>query len=96
MNKWSYNGTEFNVGDKVRVVRRTEDFAPNGMGEGIMWENQWIKADNDGPNMDRYLGLEFEIDYIVNTGVLFKDWEAWASYAFPLSSLENISTKEVV
>jgi hypothetical protein len=85
-NVWNYYGTLFRPGDKVRVVRIEEDEAPNGMGEGTIWHNSWPSE------MDRAVGLVFEIDDIDEQGVHFAEPEhspiTW--YAYPLSALEKI------
>lgn len=94
--KWIYNGVEFNVGDKVRVMRQEETDAPNGMGEGVQWLNSWVgpeagaffSAEERG--MDAYLGMEFEIEHISAEGVSFVGHCHNESYLFPLSSLDKI------
>jgi len=94
--KWVYNGVEFKVGDTVRVMRQEEDDAPNGMGDGIPWENSWIGGTVEQSlkgeyktDMDAFLGLEFVIEDIDFYGVTFEDSSGYA-YAFPLSSLDKV------
>jgi hypothetical protein len=83
---------EFREGDRVKVVRFEENLAPNGMGEGIEWDNTWVNAryEDNGTinlNMDGYFGIEFVINHIDQSGVEF---ENDLGYAFPLSSLEKV------
>lgn len=98
---WQYNGVEFKRGDKVRIVRLEAEFAPNGMGEGVRWENTWPNSFDDGDiivrGMDAFIGCEYEINDIDETGVYFvEDEDHNNSYGYPLSALENISVKEAV
>jgi hypothetical protein len=99
VRKWVYNGVEFREGDIVKVVRIEEDEAPNGMGEGVAWNNAWINTryEDNGTidfNMDGYFGMEFTIEDISVEGVYFENDPA--GYAFPLSSLEKVvQLKEV-
>lgn len=88
---WICNGVEFKVGDKVRVVRQVESFDPNGMGNGVEWENTWCSADGDWKAMDGYLGLEFTIAEIESYGVTFETDLDGLSYALPLAALEKVS-----
>lgn len=89
MTVWVYNGVEFNIGDRVRVVRFEQDKAPNGMGEGVAWGNTWQDT------MDQAIGFEFEVFEIdPELGVLFCplvdcDFPA-ADYGYPLSVLQKV------
>lgn len=89
---WQYNGVDFRVGDTVKIVRLEEEEAPNGMGDGKVWQNAWA------PAMDQTIGFTYEINDIDENGVHFvsdEDHDNW--YAYPLSALENLSRqKEVV
>lgn len=87
---WVYNGVEFKSGDKVKVVRFEETDAPNGMGEGKVWNNSWE------PDMDKAISLEFEINHIDTSGAYFvvaAEYDYNFSpihYTYPLSVLEKI------
>lgn len=98
MRKWVCNGVEFKVGDKVRVMRRVKDNDPDGMGEGIPWQNNWIAAETGWAGMDGFLGLTFEIEDITAEGATFVVAEKYrkfvehdAQYAFPLSCLDKVA-----
>lgn len=82
--QWFVNGVEFNVGDKVRVMRQVESFDPNGMGDGVEWENTWVD------DMDRFLGLEFEISDFSPEGVDLS--EETCFYLFPLTALDKVAS----
>lgn len=84
MKQWISNGVEFKEGDVVRVVRFVEDDDPDGMGEGIRWDNGWVEE------MDKFLGLPMIIEGIDEEGVYFEGGKG-ASFGFPLKSLEKIS-----
>ena len=86
-DKWIYNGVEFKSGDRVKIVRFEESFAPNAMGENIVWDNTWIE-----PCMDELIGSEGTIAWIENAGVWFFDivGETTIDYMFPLSVLEKV------
>ena len=77
------NGVEFRPGDKVRVMRQVEESDPNGMGEGVPWDNCWVA------DMDNYLGLEFTIMDIDTFGVMFYS-DTHVGYAFPLAALDKV------
>lgn len=96
VSEWVYNGVEFNVGDKVKIVRIEEDDAPNGMGVGKQWVNNWA----DGVSyrgtifqgMSSYLGYEYEINDIDETGVYFVVDESHTNeFGYPLSALEKVN-----
>lgn len=95
--EWIYNGVEFKVGDRVKVVSDAPTADPNGMGVGIEWENSWVHAEYlfgaAYPHMDGYIGLEFVIEDIDETGVIFEDGDGCVSYAFPLSCMINLSQR---
>jgi hypothetical protein len=88
--QWILNGVEYRVGNVVRVMRQVEDYDPNGMGDGMEWDNTWIASDGEDLGMDEYLGLSFEIAEISEEGVFFEGADA-CSYAFPLASLDKIA-----
>lgn len=90
MSEWIYNGVEFQIGDRVKVVRDAEDGDPNGMGAGRSWNNGWIHAENGYQLMDGYIGLEFEVADIDEHGVFFSEDH---TYGFPLSCMINLSKK---
>lgn len=101
---WEYNGVEFNPGDRVKVVRLEHDAAPNGMGSGIQWDNNWIGREKDADGntvvdgMDGAIGHEFVINTIDERGVIFTDFVEQeldfepSLYAYPLSVLEKMPT----
>ena len=92
MKKWISNGVEYREGDVVRVMRIEKADAENGMGDGVMWPNSWIGAEEvseDTLSMDAYLGMECVIEHIDEDGVFFEGGKG-VSYGFPLSSLEKV------
>jgi hypothetical protein len=89
---WVCNGVEFKVGDTVRVVREEQTGAPNGMGEGVKWENCWSGFDgNTELGMDKWLGRKGTIEDISVEGVTFEMPDDELSYSFPLTSLEKVN-----
>lgn len=96
--KWIYNGVEFNVGDRVKVVDIAENFEENGMGFGVYWNNVWAHSymdvdQNLHMGMDGYIGMEFTIEDISEEGVFFEGYQDGVSYGFPLSCMINLSKK---
>jgi hypothetical protein len=79
--QWLVNGVEFKAGDRVRVMRQIETNDENGMGDGVEWENNWVDE------MDKYLGLEFEILDISPEGA---DISKTCFYLFPLAALDKV------
>lgn len=88
---WMYNGVEFKVGDRVKVVSDAESLDPNGMGVGVKWENTWAGSCGEYLHMDGYIGLEFEIADISELGVFFSDD---FTFGFPLSCMINLSQRD--
>ena len=84
-----YNGVEFNVGDRVKVLRAFGVGEMNGMGSLGEWDNEWVGE------MDHCIGNEYAIvaaydvvgveldtsgdEHLVGTG-----------YGFPLSVLQKV------
>jgi hypothetical protein len=89
MSEWKCDGVEFKVGDAV-LIARTD--GPYTMGDKY-WDNIWVK------DMDNAVGSVFYIDDIDNEGAHFYyDPGAGigpANYAYPLSALENLTTKSM-
>lgn len=74
--------TTIKVGDRVKVLRSTGSYDPNGMGNGKLWKNYW-PAD-----MNNYIGKEYVVESIDSLyGVRFKNS---VLYGFPLSVLQKI------
>ena len=92
--QWIYNGVEFKVGDRVKVVSDAVTNDPNGMGAGVEWNNCWVHATNEDGylqmGMDGFISMEFEIHDIDEHGVYFSE----ESYGFPLSCMINLSQRE--
>lgn len=90
--KWEYNGIEFSVGDRVRVVRLPDDRV-GGMGPGTVWENIWVKGMDAAITLG-HAGVDFEIYDIRIEGVEFAplvDCDCFLTdYLYPLSSLEKV------
>lgn len=95
--QWIYNGVEFRIGDRVKVVSDAASYDQNGMGPGVKWLNGWENAFNyEGRlhmGMDGYIGMEFEIEDISQEGVYFVGYSSENSYGFPLSSLINLTQR---
>lgn len=94
--EWVHNGVEFRPGDKVKIVRMEEDDAPNGMGEGRQWVNNWADYTDirgtvvDG--MSSYIGCEYVINDIDETGVYFVVDDLHTNeFGYPLSALEKVN-----
>lgn len=85
--KWFYNGVEFEIGDRVMVDGIAETEQPDGMGDGIDWQNSWVEDMNDA------IFKEFEIYDIDEAGVRFVEIEGdWnTEYMFPLSALRKVT-----
>lgn len=90
--KWVYNGVEFNIGDRVRVVRLPAD-RRDAMGPGVIWENIWV-GDMDPIIPLSHTGVDFEILDIGIDGVEFAplvDCECdLTEFLYPLCSLEKV------
>jgi hypothetical protein len=93
-NKWVCNGVTFAPGDRVKITGFEEDFAPDGMGDGVTWDNQWPDIWKDGNlvgGMSMFIGYEYEINDIDETGVYFVTDESHTNmYGYPLTVLEKI------
>jgi hypothetical protein len=96
-SKWVCNGVSFAPGDKVKIVRMEQSPAPNGMGDGVAWQNSWsegYKNDNLGINvrgLSEYIGFTYEINNIDETGAYFvEDEDHNNPYGYPLTALEKI------
>jgi hypothetical protein len=100
LNRWIVAGQEFAVGNVVRVMRQVEDADPNGMGDGVKWENNWVgfygeAGDNTPYGMNKCLGMSFVIEDIEPEGVTFEG-AGELSFLFPLAAFDFISaTKQV-
>lgn len=81
MTKWIFNGVEFNVGDKVKVLRKIERRDPDGMGNGKEWKNGWTGG------MNIHIGSVQEIDGISDCGASF----VGVTYGWPLAALEKLT-----
>lgn len=98
--QWIVGEQEFQVGNVVRVMRQVEDFDPNGMGNGVAWENTWVgiggeAGDNSPVGMNKMLGMTGIIEDIAAEGVEFEG-SGQLSYLYPLASFDFISaTKQV-
>lgn len=94
---WECNGQEFRAGDTVKIVRVEQDFAPDGMGEGVEWENNWVESTGFSDtfafaNMNYGVGKTYEIADIDETGAYFiEDEEHNNRFGYPLSVLFNIT-----
>jgi hypothetical protein len=92
--QWILNGTEFAIGNVVRVMRQVQQDDPNGMGDGVAWNNNWVGIDDDnscGPvGMNKHLGGTFVIADICDEGVEFEGADE-VSFLFPLASLDKIA-----
>ena len=75
--------TDFEVGDVVKVVRKTKRLDPHGMGFDRLWKNSWA----DG--MDAYLDKELRIKYIHSLRGAALDGAV--AFDFPLVSLQLVS-----
>lgn len=78
MAKWTFNGVEFKVGDKVKIVRKVEG-KYGGMGHGKDWHNSWVST------MTRSIGKTDEITDITDNGVSLKG----EGFGWPLAALEK-------
>lgn len=78
MGEWTFNGVEFKVGDKVKIVRKVQTKV-NGMGFGKDWRNGWVSS------MTYSIGNIAEITKINDTGVRLKG----EGFGWPLAALEK-------
>jgi hypothetical protein len=78
MSKWVYNGVEFKVGDKVKIIQKVEAHAKDGMGQDKEWMNCW------NPEMTPLIQKKDKITSITDQGVGFEE----LGFFWPLSSLE--------
>lgn len=74
------NKVEFQIGDRVKVVKKVEKEAG--------WENTWYAK-----NMDKYIGNIYTIQRIDVSGVRFG--EDAQSYGFPSTSLELVKRAHI-
>jgi len=80
---------QFQVGDRVRVTGKTEDFAPHGMGPNVAWDNEWVDE------MEAQIGREYTIACVhPSIGATFEEDQDLFNYAFPLSSLEKLQLEK--
>lgn len=79
MSEWTYNGVEFKVGDKVKIVRQVESLAIGGMGDGKAWKNSWASSMSDS------IGNVAEITSISILGAKLST----ACFGWPLAALEK-------
>lgn len=86
--KWVSNGVEFQVGDKVKVVRTVRDDASNGMGDGVVWNNVWIDT------MTESIGTIAIVIGIDKHGAYLNGDEF--EFGWPLLALENLSYKGTI
>jgi hypothetical protein len=81
MAKWIYNGVEFKVGDRVKVVRKVASFAHHGMGNDLEWDNSWVE-----PEMCSELGVTGKVTPISRRGVCVNE----LGFGYPLAALEKV------
>jgi hypothetical protein len=74
----------FKKGDKVKVVRKV---SREGPGERRQGEWNWVSP------MDKYIGETFEVSYVADEGVYFKDGGRTAC-AYPRASLALVTEEE--
>jgi hypothetical protein len=70
-------------------MRQVDDLDPDGMGTEVQWENTWID------DMDKQLGLTFEIANISDEGIEFEG-ASDISYLFPLAALDYVAAAKQV
>lgn len=86
MKKIDYNGTTFNVGDDVKIVRKVDFHHKDGMGKGKEWINSWTGG------MDAHIGKTGKIESInPRTGVVIS---CVSYYDYPLMALELVQKRK--
>jgi hypothetical protein len=75
------NATNFKVGDKVRILRKTDDFE-------LGWGDAWF------PDMDKYIGKVIEIDKVLPCGCVMIEGRRFPWFVLEL--VEPVSEKHTI